>query len=558
VHGTGPIGAGVGRSRAVGIAAFAVSLALYLASAAVLPLYDKGEPREALVVRAVLQHHEVVLPRAGGRIPSKPPLFHWLAALGVGAGIRPEELALRLPSAVFGAAGVGITAAVAAAGWGVPAGVLSAAVLGSSFEWLRAATQARVDMTFTVLVLLAILAFAAGTAAAGRRRLVVAGWLFAALAVLTKGPAGIVLPLLVVAADGWRRPDRRRLVRVLDGGGIALAAALVAGWYAIAWHDGGRAFVGRQIVAENLQRYVGWGHVPHRASILYYPPVLAGAFLPWTLALPAALGRAWRDRAGALRLASVWCLVVFGFFSLAAGKRSVYLLPLFPPLAVLTGVALAEGFAVPGRLGLRRVLVGTAALVAAAAAAVTVLPPLGRAADVLGGLVPGSDASRIPAVLAALDGERLGIVVGLAAVALALAALAYGGGRPRWSAAAVVALALLWSGGLTFAGTRPVALALTTRPAALRLRALVGDGVRLCARTPVDRVFRYYAARPIPPCQRRALRPATTYVLAETPPGDDGRRHFRLTRERAGAPPEDVAIDLADATIARASIDGGP
>src|SRR5262245_38663006 len=146
---------------------FVVSAALYAALAAPIPFYDKGEPREALVVQAIVRDHGVILPRRGGRdIPSKPPLFHWLAALAMRTGMIPEELAVRSPSVLLGAAGVALAATIAVRAHGVTAGLLTALVLGSSFEWLRAATQSRVDMTLTFFLLITTLAWHAAVSEA--------------------------------------------------------------------------------------------------------------------------------------------------------------------------------------------------------------------------------------------------------------------------------------------------------------------------------------------------------------------------------------------------------
>src|SRR5262245_33882177 len=109
---------------------FAATVAVYACLAAPIPFYDKGEPREALVVRSITSGGDAVLPRPDGQtIASKPPLFHWLAAVPLYAGLRPEELAIRAPSIVAGAAGVALGATIAARRFGRPAGLLTAVVL---------------------------------------------------------------------------------------------------------------------------------------------------------------------------------------------------------------------------------------------------------------------------------------------------------------------------------------------------------------------------------------------------------------------------------------------
>jgi len=85
-----------------------VSAIFYAAIAASLPFYDKGEPREALAVQAILRGEDAILTRPDGRhVQSKPPLFHWMAAGAAMASGNAGELPMRLPSVVLAALGLG-------------------------------------------------------------------------------------------------------------------------------------------------------------------------------------------------------------------------------------------------------------------------------------------------------------------------------------------------------------------------------------------------------------------------------------------------------------------
>jgi hypothetical protein len=69
---------------------------------------------------------------------------------------------------------------------------------------------------------------------------------------------------------------------------------------------------------------------------------LSLGLLPWTLFLPGVAARLWRDRRdlspGDARVyLLVWIAVVFVFYAIAASKRSVYLLALYPAVALLLG-----------------------------------------------------------------------------------------------------------------------------------------------------------------------------------------------------------------------------
>jgi hypothetical protein len=502
----------------IALVAFAAALVVYLVGAAGVPFYDKAEPREALVVRALLEGRGIALPmRDGVEVPSKPPFFHWLAALAVAAGVRPEELAIRLPSVVAGAVGVGLTALVTGRAYGPVAGVASAVVLGTAFEWLRAATQSRVDMTLALAVLIAILALRTGAAAPDRRWLVRVGWLAVAAGVLAKGPVGAVLPLAVVAVDAFVARAPTRLRRLADPVGIALAVLVVGGWLVAAWRTGGEAFVARQALHENVARALGGDDASHAKPFHYYVPALAASFLPWTLAWPAAVARLRRVRTDDDRFFGLWAATVLVLFSLASGKRSVYVLPLYPALAALTGAGIGGWLErPPGRLARTAafagvVVVGVLAVVLAFGADRAVV-------GFLDGVLHERDREALPVVATLIADHRGWAVAAFAVLAAAIGALAVPPRAVRL--AALVVAGVVWAAALPALGTRPLARASTPASFATAVRATVGDAP-LCARGWLDYGLRWYLARPVPGCGK-GTPAARVFVLRAPGPASAG------------------------------------
>src|SRR2546428_8128907 len=123
--------------------------------------FDKQDPGEALVVWEINHPGNWILPMPNGNeIPSNPPLTHWLAALVSQAVNELDEFTVRFPSAFFGTAGVLLTYFAGASLWGRGAGLVSAMVLATSFEWRQAGQAARVDITPALVMLGAVLFFA--------------------------------------------------------------------------------------------------------------------------------------------------------------------------------------------------------------------------------------------------------------------------------------------------------------------------------------------------------------------------------------------------------------
>jgi hypothetical protein len=392
--------AGADRTRAASLAAItqpriaiplliALGAALYLANLGGYPMYTKGEPREAVTVFDIVHGGGIILPmRAGVEIPSKPLLMHWMAAIASLALGGVTEMSVRLPSAILAIAGMLVCYGYVRRFFNDGAGLFSAVILGTTFQYLQAGTGARVDMTLTFFLEVAFFEFLAIAEGVTIRRLAL--FFAIALAILAKGPVGFVLPALVAVV--WMTLlGRWSLIKAIPWKrGAAIVAVLGGGWYIAAAWVGGMDFVRKQILSENIVRFTGGPsfHEGHVHPFYYLELALLGGFLPWTpfLALPVirGFGGAIKRDARVMYLV-VWMAVVLIFYSMAESKRGVYLLSMYPALAALVGIAIAPNASEPagsdGRFarvmgpiaGVVMLLTGVTALVGIA---VTVIAPL--------------------------------------------------------------------------------------------------------------------------------------------------------------------------------------
>ena len=333
------------RSLPAAIGLACLCLSLYVWGLGELPFYTKGQPREATVVWEIYTHGEWILPlRNGHIIPSKPPLFHWLGALVAHIQGELDEFTIRLPSALLALLGVFLTYRAAAAVWGVEAGLLAGLCLATSFEWVRAATTARVDMTLTFFMVAALLTFWSGYRA---RRF---GWThalgffgLAGLATLAKGPVGGVLPGLTVGVFLLVRREVGflRRMHLFSGGLVYLCVA--GSWYGLALWQGGEAFFEKQILKENVLRFISSGSAGagHVHPFYYFIPNLFMGMVPWSFFFPPLVYFLYRSRGRwaqqQLVFPMIWFATVFAFYSASSSKRSVYILPLYPAAALLLG-----------------------------------------------------------------------------------------------------------------------------------------------------------------------------------------------------------------------------
>jgi 4-amino-4-deoxy-L-arabinose transferase-like glycosyltransferase len=327
-----------------GVLLFIVNLGGY-------PLYTKGEPREAVTVFDIVNGSGIILPmRAGVEIPSKPLLMHWLAALVSILCGQVNEWTVRMPSAVFAIFGMVICYAYIRRLFEERAALLSALMLGTCFQYLQAGTGARVDMTLTFFIELAFFEFIAIAEGLTTRTTLL--YFAMALAVLTKGPIGVLLPVLVAGIwiVLWRRSDLNPRLRLARG--AVIVGILGGGWYLAAIVVGGLDFIHKQILAENLYRLFhneGF-HQGHAHPFYYEDAALIVGFLPWSPVALAALLQYFR---GTRRLDPrfgyllTWFLTVLIFYNLPQSKRGAYLLALYPALSAMVALLVCDALDSP-------------------------------------------------------------------------------------------------------------------------------------------------------------------------------------------------------------------
>jgi 4-amino-4-deoxy-L-arabinose transferase-like glycosyltransferase len=402
-----------GSDRACVLLVLVVALVLCATGLGHRDLWDPDEPRTALATAGILKTGDWSVLRQDGRVwLEKPPLYYWLAAASSLAAGRVDEVTVRLPAngaAVLCALGVFL---LGREFWGRRAGTLAALVLLTMEDFVVEARWARPDMLLALLLTVAtVCAWGAVQASFGRSWLL-GFWGALGLAVLAKGPVGL-LPLaglLVFLAA------TRRLVsagRIGAWWGVPVTAAPSLAWL-IAWRDEtGAAF---PVVSEMVrfgQRVAGGLHHPH-------PPVhllttLPLALMPWVVFLPAALletfprpGQPHDDRRAFLYS---FLIVYVMMFAMSVEKRGIYLLPLLPLVAILIGrlwdLALFHWDPPPAALAVRIGLLCWLAAVIAASA--YYLPRIARAgADLDGPARLLASCAFIAALLPIVFWRRLG------------------------------------------------------------------------------------------------------------------------------------------------------
>ncbi|GAC1495063.1 MAG: glycosyltransferase family 39 protein [Chamaesiphon sp.] len=316
----------------------------------------------------------------------KPPLIYWLQAIAYYI-LGVNEWAVRLPSALSALA-LTVLGFYTLRYFGIPhpsavqkqeidtdsinktsleRQLWLSAWLGSIMIALNALTigTARMGAADMLLVLCmggAMFTFFLGYATskeAAKARWYLGFYVLLALAILAKGPVGIVLPGLIIAAFVLYLGNSRevlREMRLLSGGLIMLAVALP--WYVLVTWKNGASFINSFFLYHNIERFTSV--VNHHAGPWYiYFPVIFLGFAPWCIYLPIAIARLrfwerknWQSQPRSTQLslfALFWLAIIFVFFSIAVTKRANYVLPSFPAAATLVALLWSDLISRPER-----------------------------------------------------------------------------------------------------------------------------------------------------------------------------------------------------------------
>ena len=346
-----------------------------------LGLTDRDEGSNAEAAREMVETGNWISPTLNYEPRfAKPVFIYWLMS-GAYRLLGESEFTARLPSAVFALALVLLQSLFLTRLRGPEAGLLGGLMLILNVEMVAIGRLALTDSVLIFFTTLALYGFWLGLHAGDREHHYF--WLFyvgMALATLTKGPVGVVVPLLAVVpyltlARSWG--DFRR--RGFPLAGTLLSLALAVPWYAtmLAIH-GSRYTASAQ--ADTIGRFLNviGGH---GGTVFFYVPVLLFGFFPWSAFLPVAIFQAlkhWREARGegpeeksalapsplplasrppALQelelFAALWVVGAFLFFSLSSTRLPHYIGPLFPASAILTSSYWSRCLRDPATPGLR-------------------------------------------------------------------------------------------------------------------------------------------------------------------------------------------------------------
>lgn len=306
-------------------------------------LWEPDEARFTYISREMSQRGSWMVPyRDGEFYAHKPPLMFWLINAGtLLTGGRFNQVAGRLPSLLGAILALWAISRIAASRADRPTAWRTLMVLCTSSLFWQKGGMGQIDMLLLGLELTALhLLLRSDDEPAVWSRVV--AFIFMGLAVLAKGPVGLIVPIGIYVGVHLAAGRGRTLIRADWFWGLPLALALPGLWLLAAkWSGAPDAYFKELFFDQNLGRLAGkFGG--HKQPFYYFFKYLPLDFLPWTFFVPISILQLWKDAAKRriLYQLGAWVGFVVLFFSLSGSKRNLYILSAYPALSLMVAMAL--------------------------------------------------------------------------------------------------------------------------------------------------------------------------------------------------------------------------
>ncbi len=310
-----------------------------------LAFTDPVESNYVLTAKEMLESGDYVSPRIYGEYwYDKPAFFYWelIASFQL---FGMNEFAARFFPAVFSVLSVLLTYCFGTKVYNEKTGFFAGLILSTAVGYWYIAKAVVTDMSL-MFFSNAVLVFFFFAYRNDRWKLCYLSFLFAGLAVLTKGPIGILLPGFILTVFLCVRKEPLKLLKAPWLGGSLLFLLVIGIWYYPMYALHGADFLHGFLGDHNFTRASVSEH-PKYDVWYYYTVIFLVGFCPWSFALLYGIKRHWKEFRGrsvepVTLFLLLWALLITLFYQCMATKYPTYTLPSFMPWALLTAHVLAS------------------------------------------------------------------------------------------------------------------------------------------------------------------------------------------------------------------------
>lgn len=301
-------------------------------------LWEPDEPRFALVAREMIKTGNYVMPHRNDRpYPDKPPFLFWtIAAFSTVTGGVNSVSAL-LPSAVSLALSIFLVFLIAKLlTKDEKLAFIAAVVFATAFKPYWQGTHAQIDMLLSCIVYGSIY-FVLRFFLEKQKKHLYLFYFLMGLAVLAKGPVGFIIPLGTVII--YCLVKKEKLKEVLNWKGIFLMLFVVGVWLTLlivqSIGNGEIDYLKNILFKQTVVRFAKSWH--HQQPVYYFLKVVIYDFFPWSLFLISYFIKSIKEKTlfKDNLFNFIWFAFTIAFFSIPSGKRGLYILPMYPAMAIM-------------------------------------------------------------------------------------------------------------------------------------------------------------------------------------------------------------------------------
>lgn len=308
------------------------------------PLKTPDGARYAEIPREMLAMHQYITPHLNGiKYFDKPPLFYWMQCASIKL-FGLSEWSMRFMNAFMGLLGCLFIYVAGRKIYDRKTGFLASLILATSGLYFFMSHLITLDIAFTTFFTAALLSFIIGTRSPPETTRKYWMWLmyiFAAMATMTKGLIGIVFPGMIIFVwvlllNRWKELKTYKLIS-----GTVIFLILVAPWHILIQIQHPE-FFHYYFIEQHFARYLTQ-YSQHSQPIYFFPGLLILGFAPWIVflfhSIKHSLPKTWNNRNSEdiSIFFMLWALLIFVFYWCSKSQLIPYILPVFPPLAILTG-----------------------------------------------------------------------------------------------------------------------------------------------------------------------------------------------------------------------------
>jgi 4-amino-4-deoxy-L-arabinose transferase-like glycosyltransferase len=320
---------------------------------------DPDEGRYVEIAREMVVNSDYITPKLNGlKYFEKPALFYWLQAVSIKMfGIN--EISMRLWVLFFSVIGCLMLFLVGYYCESLEVGIASAGILATTLLYYAISRLIILDMALTIFMSGSLWCFFVAfvkknSIFSSRKYIVVLMYVLSAMACLTKGLIGIILPgsvafLWIIFTKNWK--EIRKIINIP---GVIAFLLIFLPWHIVVCLRNNDFFYS-YFIYEHFIRYATTAHGRYQ-PVWFFLPVLIGGLLPWSgfslvaiadsiksaFCKSTAIGDATSENKSENIFLLSWIFGILFFFSLSSSKLIPYILPIFPPIAYLTASALVK------------------------------------------------------------------------------------------------------------------------------------------------------------------------------------------------------------------------